>query len=779
MQDDKSKLPRDTLIERRKGISIIWLVPLIAALIGAWLLYKGIKEAPTNIVIQFESAAGISEDKTQVILQGVNIGKVTALHINETAKAVDVHIAIKPEAAKFLTTDAKFWLVKPEVSMAGIRGLDTIFSGNYIAFTPGTGKTIQHKFKALGYPPILSKEKKGRHVTLSSKSLDSIDTGSPIYYKKIKVGQIVNYKLVDDGSNVEIRAFIEPQYSHLLKKESRFWNTSGIRISGDLSGFEVNVGSLLSIIDGGIAFYTPESITSPKESENWDAYELFPNFDKAEIGVNILLGFSSGHDIVENQTKVIYDGFTVGVVRDIKAMQDLKGVWATVAIEPNADIALVEGTRFWIVKPQIELGGISGIDAFFKGNYIEMDVGGVTNRAELERKKPAREFMVLPDRPAKSLNDKGLTLFLNAERLGSITKGSAVTYRQLPVGTVEEYKLSKDNKTTEINIHIKEAYQHLVRTNSKFWNSSGLSISGGLSGLKIHTESLSALISGGLAFDTPASSQARQVKDGDRFTLYDSEEQTHDRGPAITIHLNNGNGLKVGTEIKYHGVQIGKVIRIELDTDLQGVVVHAQLATFAKSLARETTRFWVVKPEIGLAKTENLGTLISGFYIQALPAKEPGKIATEFIGLNKPPTSKPVKSGLNLTLSSGNKGSTKVGTPVYYREIPVGKVTGYELSKLSNSVNIFINIESRYSALVRQNSRFWNASGINIDVGLFSGAKIRTESMEAILSGGLAFATPDNANMGDTVQENDSFKLYPEVNPKWLEWTPEIPLQGN
>ncbi len=207
---------------------------------------------------------------------------------------------------------------------------------------------------------------------------------------------------------------------------------------------------------------------------------------------------------------------------------------------------------------------------------------------------------------------------------------------------------------------------------------------------------------------------------------------------------------------------------------MDGVDARALLEEHANELAREGSEFWMVKPQLSLTKTANLETLVTGQYISVKPGQ--GKRKREFTIRDKPPAVLQQSSGLNLVLVSPRLGSVKAGVPVYYREMVVGSVLGTELAETADHVRIFINIEARYAPLVTEKSKFWNASGINVHFGLFAGAKINTESLESIIGGGIAFATPDNANMGAAAIDGKEFRLYKERKDAWLEWRPVISL---
>jgi paraquat-inducible protein B len=249
----------------------------------------------------------------------------------------------------------------------------------------------------------------------------------------------------------------------------------------------------------------------------------------------------------------------------------------------------------------------------------------------------------------------------------------------------------------------------------------------------------------------------------------------------IKITFDSAEGLGKDTEIKYHGITVGKVNSVTFGPSLEKVFLSAHLDRNTSSLASEGTRFWVVKPEFGLSKISHLGTLITGDYIAVLPAMKKGEPKYEFIGQRKPPSDKPPSDksaewGLNIILTADQLGSINVGDKVYYREIEVGEVTSYKLADTTEHIRIYLNIQKRYIPLVRENSVFWNASGIGVDFGLFSGLKIQTESLESMMSGGIAFATPDNKDMGELVKKNAVFPLRAKVNKQWLKWKPSIKL---
>lgn len=747
--------------------SAIWILPLIALAIGAWLAWRAYDQAGIMINIQFESGEGIQANKTEVIFKGIGVGKVVDLHVNKPNMGVTAEIEMRKEAAEYLSKQTRFWLVKPRVSLAGVTGLETLVSGNYIAVDPVKGEQ-NRSFVALKEPPPLSDSLPGLHLILKADRLGSLEQGSPIYYRQIQVGQVKSYQLAEDQKTIEVKIHIEPAYANLVRKHTRFWNASGITLSGSLSGLKLRTESLASIAAGGIAFATPENYPDSPPTDPTKPFRLYEDYDAAQAGLSVKLKVEDVSGLTPGSTPVMYNGVQVGTVKNIDMNQDFNGATATLSMDPRTEDFLNSDTEFWLVKPSISLAGITGLEALVKGNYINVRFA--------KTGEPTRDFVIRPKAPPLNLDSPGLHLVLTTDKLGSLELGTPILYRQLKVGSVQSYQLSRHDRTRlVIGVHIEPEYANLVNTSTRFWNVSGVTVSGGLDGIKLKSESLQTLIAGGIAFDTP-DPKAAPVTKVRRFALFESEEVAHAKGQMIELRADTADGLKEGTVLRYKGLEVGRIEQVELSKDLSTVQLKARLTRAADRIARKGTRFWVVKPEVGLSGVANLGTIVSGQYIEVLPADKAGDVQSSFSLLGGEPNRLLDADGLRLTLSAARRGSLKPGVPVTYREVQVGKVTSFELGETGDRVLIHILVEPRYAPLVRTGSRFWNTSGFGVDAGLFKGVKVRTESVETILAGGVAFATPNNADMGSPAKPGQTFALFDQYEDAWLEWAPKIPL---
>jgi paraquat-inducible protein B len=765
-----SSIGQKAVIKHKRGISFIWFLPVIAALIGAWLIYKGVAEAPLEVVINFESAEGISAEKTKVLYKGIEMGMVSAVALSPDQQSVNVTVEFDHEDKQLLLDTTQFWLVKPRLSLQGVSGLGTMLGGDYIAMNLGSGEgKSARKYKALPEPPVVSKDAPGLHISLISKDLATFEPGSPVYYKGIEVGDVEKWVLSEDTQQTEIKIYIYPEYSDLVHEYTHFFNDTGIKIEGGLTGFTLRTKSLTSIMLGGIAFTTPKNAPKGTKAQNGDQFELFEDFKEAEAGIPITIRFPTAEGLEEGQTKVVFEGVQAGYLKRLQFQPDLSNVIAEVIMDVRSEPYLLSDTEFWLSETKVSLTGVSGLENLLGANHIQVVVGG--------KGKPQREFVALEEPPVLKAREPGLHIKLVADELGSIDRETPVYYKKIDVGVVESYELNKKTGKIEAQVFIEKEFQHLVMTTSRFWNASGISVTGGLSGLEIRTESLESILSSGIAFYTPEDDpKARRAKTGDAFTLHEDYKSAHVTGLPITITFDSADGLGEGTKIKYHGINVGTVNSISFDPSMGKVILSAHLDRTAGKLAREGARFWVVKPEFGLAAVSNLGTLIGGDYIAIQPSAQGGKPANDFIGLKEPPIKEFALWGLPIVLVSDQLGSVRVGNNVFYRNIVVGEVTSYELANTGDHVRIYLNIQKRYTPLVRENSVFWNASGADVDFGLFSGLEIKTESFEAILAGGIAFATPDTDKMGEAAPKDTVFKLHPKVQDSWLQWKPRIEL---
>ncbi|HEY3861450.1 MAG TPA: MlaD family protein [Verrucomicrobiae bacterium] len=244
-------------------------------------------------------------------------------------------------------------------------------------------------------------------------------------------------------------------------------------------------------------------------------------------------------------------------------------------------------------------------------------------------------------------------------------------------------------------------------------------------------------------------------------------------GPLITVYFDDTAGLEAGnTMVNYRGSQIGQVKSISVTEDGKRVKVTARLIGPAKNLARTGSLFWIVRPELKVGAISGLNTIVSGEYVTVQPGQGPA--TNVFVGAEKPPP-EPEPNALLITIHAAALDSMQERSPIFYRGIEVGEVLGYQLSDDARGVDIRARVRRQYAPLVRMNSVFWNAGGIDVHIGLFKGAQISAQSAQTLLSGGIEFATPPQP--GVAAENGAVFDINEKPKEAWKDWNPSIPLQ--
>jgi paraquat-inducible protein B len=246
------------------------------------------------------------------------------------------------------------------------------------------------------------------------------------------------------------------------------------------------------------------------------------------------------------------------------------------------------------------------------------------------------------------------------------------------------------------------------------------------------------------------------------------------RGEEIAVEFSDGDGLQPGqTKVQYKGVEIGTLRQVGLTRDLRAVVARIQLTRRATEIARQGTEFWIVQPEIGFSGVSGLDTLLSGVHIGVRPGK--GAPTKEFRGLDAPPVPENTDEGRAFLLDADRLGGLQVRAPVFYRDLKVGEVEAARLAPDSGGVIIRVRIASAYVALVRNNTRFWNAGGAPFQISLF-GSGTQKKSLQSVITGAIAFATPDTPE--GIAPDGARFILNKDADDDWLKWRPSIPIQA-
>jgi paraquat-inducible protein B len=283
-QPELSDIP-DAVVEpkRRRSLQLVWIIPILAAIIGASLAVKSYLQRGPVITITFKTGEGLEPGKTKIKYKDVEIGLVRGIAIAKDRAHVIVTAELTRESKGLLVEDTRFWVVRARISGGSVSGLGTLLGGSYIGVDAGISKikTPHQAYKGLESPPIVTMDRPGRQFVLHAANIGSLDIGSPIYYRRIQVGEVIAYELDKDGKSVTLKTFINDPYDRYVKSSTLFWHASGIDLSLDANGVKVNTESIASILMGGISFETPEESRGVAPASPNSTFVLFANRDEA------------------------------------------------------------------------------------------------------------------------------------------------------------------------------------------------------------------------------------------------------------------------------------------------------------------------------------------------------------------------------------------------------------------------------------------------------------------------------------------------------------------
>lgn len=478
------------------------------------------------------------------------------------------------------------------------------------------------------------------------------------------------------------------------------------------------------------------------------------------VSIELVADESYGIDI---GTEILYKGISVGSVTDRLLIDDK--VLFSLLIDNKYSHLIKSENRFFISGSASASLSESGIDINIPP--VKQLLAGSISFTSRGKQKARERYALYANQSLAELaeyNRSGTySITLLADKLPSLTKGSPLLYRNLPVGKVSGYSLFKSG--VKVSVKVENRYRYLINEHTVFWNHSGVEVDASLQGVKIKAAPLTSLVKGSLAFDTINGVENRK---GKFWRLYESAEQARRYGKTITLTTDKTTPLAPGAEIRYKGLPVGEITALKPNFDTQITEITGRVfPEYVEQIAIQGSYFWLPSAKVGLQGVQNIDSLLKS-YINVEPGK--GETSLHFVLNHQPKQEK----GIHFNLQSERRNSVEVGTPLLYRDIEVGRVVAVELGSFADRVVTHIEVLPKYAYLIRVNTIFWNVSGVDVSLGL-SGAEIKAGTVDSLLRGGIAFAIPEGNQLQPQAKEGRSFILHQRPKSEWTKWRTPIP----
>lgn len=398
--------PATPVTRKWHGPSLVWLVPIVALAVGAALLIRALLSTGPQVTIDFLSASGLRPGRTEVRFKEVVVGRVEAVTLSEKRDHVQVSVRLDRSVANIAVEDTRFWVVRPRIDTAGVSGIETLFSGAYIGVDAGESTQEKRHFTGLENPPFVLRGEPGRGFVLRTEDLGSLDVGSPVYYRRNRVGRVVGYNLDPLIDELSVQVFVEAPYDKLVNHQTRFWNASGVEVSLNSSGLKVDTQTLASVLSGGISFERPQGTQGLPQAPDGSRYLLY-NDRKAALAppdgppLRVRMVFDQSVRGLEVDAQVDFLGIEIGTVKGVRLDYDARRKRFPVEVE-----AEIFPTRLGAVREALRREGDdeklrdtvllqrlveSGLRAQARtGNlltgqmYVALDFPGKVTKAELD-----------------------------------------------------------------------------------------------------------------------------------------------------------------------------------------------------------------------------------------------------------------------------------------------------------------------------------------------------------------------------------------------------------
>ncbi|MCX7868986.1 MAG: MlaD family protein [Terrimicrobiaceae bacterium] len=678
-----------------------WAFPALAAFAALWLLWKTWSSQGPEITISFEQAPGVVAGRTPLLYRGFPCGEVTSVRLSEDLARVEVRVRLKAFAAGLAREGSEFWIEQPVISLQQTAGLEALIQGNSLRARAGKGGP-RRQFRGLESPPLDPVEDPALSITLKARDVNYLDRGTPVYRKGVRVGAVA-HKAFDSSGEVVLQVNVPEEYAELVRSNSRFWvlPAAAARLRGRT--VDLRIPGLDAVVKGGVAF---DEFSGPGQpARDGDSFTLFADRTAAQAeGPPIQVFLQDAPEVAAGLTPVEWFGQAAGIVEGVRVEPENGRTELTVRLTAEAASHAREGARFILERAHIGLEGVSGLETLLTGPVLKFVPGtgeprtAFTGEAGAGRERLAASAEVLRVR-------------LATREGGAIRPGAPIYFRGSLAGRILEARGAPEG-SLELVAGIEPTFRSAVTTAARFWKEPAFRVVLASGKLDLEVEGLEALARGGVCFDH-FDEKAQAVTEGAQFELFENKELASATSPPVRIRFTDARGLAAGTtELRYLGYPVGVVTHVELARG--SATATARFRRGFDFLRAAGSKFQLVKPRLTVEGFTGLETFLSGIYIDCLPGSGPP--ASDFTGAETALPAVAARETFRIFLEA-RETIIRPGAPVLFRETPIGNVLAKELS--GDGVRLTLGIQPEHKSLIRRNSQFLDASGLEARVGPF------------------------------------------------------------
>jgi len=685
--------------KEKKNISLIWILPLIVLSILGWIGYESYIKKGTNISVVFKSADGLKVGVTPLEYRGLQLGKVTKIEINDL-NSVKVNILVNSDVAKYVATQgSSFWIKKPTITLTKVSGLGTILSGNKIEMYPKfrslkeyENAKPKYEFEGLDTKPSLELNGDGYYVSILSTKADLVEVETPIFYNRFQIGEIVSKEFKDE--NVYLKAYIYNRYNDLVNESSQFYMNKALKASFGPTGLSLEVSSLYSALVGGITVQTPnkEAKKMPKD----EFYVLFEDKNELIEKTYINLKFEAANGIAKDSA-IMYKGMEVGKVQELHLTEH--AIIAKAYLIKQYEYLLTNNSKFNLEEVEVGLDGVKNLSTVVSGNYLSIDY---------QKGEPKYFFNIKNSKIEKSSKD--LIITLKAQNLNSISRDSKLYFKNIAIGQVLDYTLSKDFKEVEISVLVEEKYKNLINDKTLFYDMSSKLVELNNLDLDINYSGFKPLINGGISLINISEKAKFSNKD---FKLYNSYKQVEQlkkqttSGFNLTAYFDNSFEIKKDQTINYKNQEIGFVKSINFDDKKSKVKLF--IYNKYKKYITKNSRFYkksAIKLDASLSgllfEVDNISALLNG----SIELDNSSTKSIKEYEIYSSYDSMKNASNTILIVFDDVEGLKSEFSKLTYKGVAVGKVTQISLSS-KNKVFVKVQIFKNFEKFAKKGNSFY------------------------------------------------------------------------